>query len=305
VTILLASHRLPAGVAREAREACKALDLIAIDWARGIPQVAPLVVIGGVAHGERRIPYDLVALLEAIPALRLVLCTEEPVIKQGVVVGDGRVHVLGPPVERAHLIGALRAALPTPAAALEGPPRQRFEVLRRSHWVAWARGRSGPVISLHEQHGATVVIGRASHDRAAIADAVAALAQATATPPDGDRGSALGLVAGDAGVAHLSQDASEWVVYWPFERCPLWICSPDRVPARWSAARGQAGRRLLRLPAFPEDQLIAAWSEGEACGDALARVGPRVGEGGCETIVGLEDVASRHDHVTGLVMEVR
>jgi hypothetical protein len=97
-------------------------------------------------------------------------------------------------------------------------------------------------------------------------------------------------------------------VYWPLGRCPLWIYSPHRVPARWNAARGiaaVANRRLLRLPAFPEDQLVAAWSDGPGSDDALAPVHRVMAEGGSETIVGLHDIASRNDHITGVVMEVR
>jgi len=109
-------------------------------------------------------------------------------------------------------------------------------------------------------------------------------------------------------VAHLDHEASEWVMYWPLNDRPLWIYSPDRVPIRWDAARGIAAvphRRLLRLPAFPADQLIAAWSDAPIARDFLAPVQERATEGGSETLLGLDDLAGQHAHVTGLVMEVR
>jgi hypothetical protein len=216
------------------------------------------------------------------------------------VIGNGRVCVLGPPIGRAHIVAALRAVIaPAPPPLDQGT--RRFEVLRRAHWVAWARGSSGPAISLHEQRGTTIVIGDGMEDRSAIADVM------TSAQGDDDREAALGAVAGRAGVAHLTHDANEWVMYWP-EACPLWLYSPNRVPARWNVARGIAGvpnRRMLRLPAFPADQLVGAWSQVALAGDPLAQVHQVAAEGGSETIVGLEEVAVHHPSVTGVVMEVR
>jgi hypothetical protein len=302
VKVLLAIDRLPASTVLEARQACRLLGLTASDWVSGIPRTPALALISGLDHGVRRIPDDLVALLEATPALRLMLCVQEPLVDRRVVIGDGRVSVLGPPTDRTHIGAALRAALLPPPPSSERHDDRRFEVLRRSHWIAWARGRSGPVISLHEQRGTTLVIGGASHNRAAIAEVM------SSTQVDEDRESALGVLAGAAGVAHLTNTATEWVVYWPVDHCPLWIYSPNRIPTRWNAARGisaVANRRLMRLPAFPEDQLVAAWSDGPSSEDALAPIEHLMEEGGSETIVGLEDIASRNDHLTGVVVEVR
>jgi hypothetical protein len=300
-TVLVAIDRLPASTVLEARHACKSLGLMATDWVSGVPRAAPLAMIAGLDHGVRRIPDDLVALLEAMPALRLILCVQEPLVERRVVIGDGRVSVLAPPAESAHLAAALRTAILPPAPPSESRGGRRFEALRRSHWIAWARGRSGPAISLHEQRGATVVIGGAVHNRTAIAEVM------SSTQDDEDRESALGVLAGPAGVAHLSQAATEWVVYWPLDRCPLWIYSPNRIPARWDAVRGIAvtDRRMVRLPAFPEDQLVAAWSDGPGAEHALAPLHRLVEEGGSETILGLDDIASRNDHITGVVVEVR
>jgi hypothetical protein len=217
------------------------------------------------------------------------------------VIGDGRVCILGPPIGRAHIVAALRAVIAPPPPPLDGATR-RFEVLRRAHWTAWARGSAGPAISLHEQRGTTVVIGQVTEERAAIADVMTSLRL------DAEREAALGALAGRAGVAHLTHDASEWVMYWPIDDRPLWLYSPNRVPARWNAARGiaaVANRRMLRLPAFPADQLVAAWSEAALPGDPLAAIHHLAVEGGSETIVGLEEVAVANPHVTGVVMEVR
>jgi hypothetical protein len=301
VTVLIAADTLSASALLEARGACQTLGLATADWTRGTPGGAPFAVIGGLDHGARRIPDELVALLEAIPGLQLVLCAQEPLVQPRVVIGDGRVCVLGPPIGRANIIAALRAAT-APARPLDSSAGRRFEVLRRSHWIAWARGSAGPAISLHEQRGATVVIGEGSQDRSAIADVM------TSAQPDADREAALGALAGRAGVAHLTHDAHEWVMYWPIDHGALWLYSPDRVPARWNAARGIANlvnRRLLRLPAFPADQLVAAWSEAPLANDPLSSVHELAAQGGSETIIGLDDLARHDPRVTALVMEVR
>jgi hypothetical protein len=301
MTVLVAVDKLPASALLEAREACTTLGLATADWFGGIPDDDPLAVISGLDPGVRRIPDDLMALLDAIPGLHLVLCAQEPLVQPRVVTGDGRVSVLGPPIGRAHIVTALRMAI-APPMPLDTPARGRFEVLRRSHWIAWARGIAGPAISLHEQRGATVVIGDASPDRAAIADVM------TSAQRDADREAALDAVAGRAGVAHLTHDASEWVLYWPIDHGSLWLYSPNRVPARWNAARGiaaVANRRMLRLPAFPADQLVAACSEAPFASDPLTRVHQLATDGGSETITGLQDVAGHNPHVTGVVMEVR
>jgi hypothetical protein len=130
----------------------------------------------------------------------------------------------------------------------------------------------------------------------------------TSAQGDAEREAALDTLASRAGVAHLTHDASEWVMYWPIDHGALWLYSPNRVPARWNAARGiaaVANRRILRLPAFPADQLVAAWSEAPFASDPLAPVHHLAAEGGSETIIGLDDIAGNNPHVTGVVMEVR
>jgi hypothetical protein len=302
MTVLVAVHKLPARVLTEAREACRTLGLATADWTGGTPRGAPYAVISGLDHGVRRIPDDLMVLLEARPGLPVLLCAEEPLVKPRVVVGDGRVSILAPPIGRTDIIAALRAALqPAPAQPVESANR-RFEVLRRSHWIAWTRGRVGPAISLHEQRGTTVVIGGSPDDHAATAELM------TSTQTDGDRESALSIIAGKACVAHLTHDANEWVLYWPCEHGALWLYSPNRVPTRWNAARGiaaVANRHLLRLPAFPADQLVVARSEPVIADEELAAVHQLAAEGGSQTIGALDDLASRDAQITGLVMEVR
>src|SRR5262249_47563604 len=146
---------LPADTLFDVREVCKTLGLATADWSGGAPSSAPRAVIGGLEQGARRVPHDMIALVGGGPGMQLGLCAREPLVRPRVVIGDGRVCVLGPPIGRADIAAALRPAAAAPAIALDGHGDRHFEVLRRSHWIGWARGKSGPAISLHEQHGAT------------------------------------------------------------------------------------------------------------------------------------------------------
>jgi hypothetical protein len=293
---LIATQQLPLQVADEAREACRAIGLDPIEWLRGIPRTAPVAIVGGLAHGERRIPEDLVALLEATPDARLVLCVQEPLIRTRVVLADGRVCLVAPPVERGQIAAALRGSMaaPAPRSTLDGG---RFEALRRTHWAAWTRGRRGPSTSLHGEPGATIVLG-------AVIGAPAEIARALTGPePDLARVAAL---APEVGVAHLDEDGQEWTIYWSLDRGPLWLCSPNRLPTRWDAGRAIAasGSRLLRLAAFPGDQVVGAWST-DASRPAVLAPAALALDGGCETLVALDEIAERDDQFAALVLEAR
>ena len=85
MTVLVAIDRMPASALLEARQACAALGLPAADWTGGVPAGHPFAVISGLDPGVRRIPEDLVALLDAVPALHLVLCAQEPLVQPRVV----------------------------------------------------------------------------------------------------------------------------------------------------------------------------------------------------------------------------
>lgn len=296
--VLVGTTRLAAPLLAEARAACKALELQALDWVGGIPRVTPVALITGLASGERRIPDEICALLDATPAMRLVLCVQEPLVKPRVVIAN-RVTLVAPPIDSTQLVAALRGALDLELAAPPVPGHRRFEVLRRTHWVAWTRGEAGPPISLHEEGGATVVVGAVKH-RAAAADAV------IASQSDRELETELAGLIGSTGVAHLTPQASEWILYWPRPR-PLWLCSRHRLPSRWNCTRTLAamGRRLIRIPAHRDDQLVAAWSDASAPDDALAPIERTMIEGGSETITGLASITERLADLTGLVMEVR
>jgi len=293
--VLLCIRRLSGSLLAEARAACSALDLQAHDWPGGVPRKPAAVLISALAARERKVPEELCAMLEAMPGLRLVLCADEPLVQPRVVLGD-RVTLLSPPISAEAIALALATSVDAEPVA---PLAQRFEVLRRSHWVAWSRGRGGPPISLYETHGATVVVGDAP-DPAALAELF------QTSPGDAQLEASLDQAGGSAAIAHLTPASREWVLYWPAPQ-PLWLCSRHRLPTRWDAADAMstAGRRLIRIPAHPDDQLVAAWSDAAMPSGVLAPLENTVVDGGSETIVGMTALTEHIESLTGLVMEVR
>lgn len=292
MTVVLAGEHLMASAEHEVRAACHELGLEVIEWELGRLEVVPRVVIAGLPTGARRIPAELLSLLEASPTVRLILCTHELLVRPRYPVGDGRVCLLGPPVERAHVVTALRVHLGTNREP-EAAAADRFEMLRRTHWIAWSRGRSGPPVSMHAYGGTTLLVGElAADEREALAGAITTSAPDRWLPPP------------KVGIAHLRDEGTEWVVSWPATAGALWMCSPHRVPVRWDARRA-AGSPLVRIPAFPSDQLVGLWSPRPFAADPLANRGALVLDSGVDTFANLEQIARDSAEVTGVVMEVR
>ncbi len=292
MTVAIVSEHLASSAVVESRAACHDLGLEVVEWEPGRLATMPRVVIAGLPSGQRRVPAELVSLLEASSSVRLILCTHEVLVRPRYPVGDGRVCLLGPPVERAQVIAALHIHLGT-SRDPEPPSPGRFEMLRRTHWVAWSQAGQSAAISMHDYGGTTLVVGDVSADeRDALAGAITTSAVEHWRAPPG------------VGIAHLREEATEWVLSWPVTAGALWMCSPHRVPVRWNAAQN-GKRELVCLPAFPSDQLVGVWSPRLLSVDPLAQRGAMVLESGVETFANVEQIARERGDVTGLVMEVR
>jgi len=284
----------------EARAACGSLGLATEEWGGGIPRTPPWIVIAAVDPGERRIPEAVCGLLEASPGVRAILCINEPLVRPRVVLGDGRVILLGPPLDRIRLAGVLRAAvgedMPQVAAAT------RFEALRRTYWVASIRGTASPALAIDEQRGVTVAIG----PEAAL-DAAGRTMISAALDDVGREAELAEIVGSEGAVLHLTEEASEWLVYWPRPEHPLWLCSHHRIPPCWSLAGAFASssRRLVRIAACPGDQLVAGWAPGALPPDVFASVIEVVLEGGAVTFAAVSALASRFSTLGGVVIEAR
>jgi hypothetical protein len=298
VTIALAVRRIAPSLLIEARAACSSLQLPTEDWGGGIPRHAPRIVITSIDIGDRRIPDDVVGLLDATPGVRAVVCSSEPLIKPRIDLADGRVTLLSPPIDRARLVAVLRAALDAETPLSTPDASSRFEVLRRAYWAAWSRGSSSLPIQIHERNGVTLLFGSAD-----IHDVVRTI---TADIPDGKLAAELaGMLGRDQAAIHLSQDTAEWRVYWPRRDVPLWMCSPHRLPTRWqiNPTLG-SGQRFLRISGFPQDQLIAGLAPGDVS-DILAPVTDVVAEGGPATIGTLAQITAEHGALATAVLEIR
>jgi hypothetical protein len=301
VSVALAVQCLPPALLAEVRAACRALGLPTEDWKGGIPRTPPLVVVTALDAGERRLPDDLCALMEASPGVRAVVCANEPLVKPRVSLGNGRVVLLAPPVDRVRLIAVIRNTIGADAPASPGAGTgSRFEVLRRQYWVAWARGTDARAITLDEHAGMTVAVGApeaAATFTAAIADEAS----------DAERGAAVARELGEQSAAvHLLEDGAEWVIYWPRRDCPLWICSHQRLPTRWDAAAACAasGRPFMRIPAFPGDQVVGGWLD-KGTTEAFGPLANVMLEGGPETLAAMATITEHGRSLAGLVVELR
>jgi hypothetical protein len=297
--MIVIARRIDPTLLIEARAACGSLGLATEEWGGGIPRTPPRIVIAAVDPGERRIPEAVCGLLEASPGVRAILCINEPLVRPRVVLGDGRVILLGPPLDRIRLAGVLRAAVgedvPPFAAAT------RFEALRRTYWVASIRGTASPALAIDEQCGVTVAIGPELALDAAARTICAARDDAS------HEADLAELVGSEGAVLHLTEEAGDWLIYWPRPEHPLWLCSHHRIPRCWSLAGAFAGasRKLVRIAASPGDQLVAGWAPAALPPDVFASVIEVVLEGGAVTFAAVTALVSRFATLGGVVIEAR
>lgn len=287
--VLLAERRLSAALELTARVACSSVGASPATWVDGPAPAGARVLLAELQPGERQIPRELCDLLADAPTLHLMLCAQEPLVSPRVVLADGRVSLLAPPVDHAQLVEALQAVVGPPPPPPSSERGARYERLRRSHWLAWTRGVAAPAPRVEDRAGVLVMLGEAGEDFPGVAAAIARR----------DFAAAIAAAAGAAGFVSLTPDAQRWEVYWPDLEQPLWLLSPHRIPSRWrppTAARDG----LLRLRAFAGDQLVAAWSTA-AVGDverALRTAGP-------DTLAALDELAAAAPRFAAAVVEVR
>src|SRR5882672_109740 len=158
-SVVIAVHRLSSALLTEVRAACRTARLAADDWEGGTPRAVPSLVITALEPGERRLPSDVVTVMDTAPGIRAIVCASEPLVKPRISLAGGRVVLLGPPIDRFRLAAVMRAALGEDLFGPAGHGGERFEVLRRLYWVAWVRGQRSSPVNLDEQRGLTVSFG--------------------------------------------------------------------------------------------------------------------------------------------------
>jgi hypothetical protein len=216
---------------------------------------ATVALVGALPAGARRVPAEL-ARLASRSALRLVLCAAEPMVRPVTTLLGGRVILIAPPLEPQRLRWGLRAAA-AGGAEVVGAAGDAGQSLGPEWWLAWARhpGHDAGVVAVESAIDLTAAIGAGV--TAAAAEQAGEFIRAATDDEMLERD--LTSTFEGAGVVRLATTLGEWVIFWPAGAGDLWLCSPWRAPSRWSLARSIAasGRRLVRVPAYPHDVLVA------------------------------------------------
>lgn len=113
---------------------------------RSRPDVDPWLLVGVLPAGERAIPDRLLQLVTVgYPGLPLLLLCRETLVRDVVVLNDGRVTLLGPPHAPEKVAAAIRSSLaPGPVAPGEWLAGRRLRIFRGPQWWAAALSRREP-----------------------------------------------------------------------------------------------------------------------------------------------------------------
>lgn len=255
------------------------------------------IVVAELPAGARAVPGEVAERARSCGASGLLLWTREPLTRPVNALGAGNV-VLASPSCRQHVLAALDLLLGAPASSAAGQ-----QALHRAFWLAWTKGSTAaPLTAAHSEDGGATLAVTSPDARAG--DAASRARRALTEAPTEARRAALlrEQLGATALVAHLSPDTTHWLAYWPAAASPLWLYSPQRMPARWSvsASLAASGLPMVRLPAFSGDLLVAAHLE-EGAVPALLSAMP---QGALEVHRVLEAAAKRPDD-WGFVVEVR
>jgi hypothetical protein len=142
-TVLLAAAGMDAGVRDAVSSACGEVGATPVGWpvngsALDLHHEPPALMIGQLPAGRRRIPDELVlAVTRDHPGTPLLLLCREPLVRDTVVLNEGRVTLLGEPLTPAKLSARLRSLL----SGAEATGEMRA-VLRGEGW--WAARIAGP-----------------------------------------------------------------------------------------------------------------------------------------------------------------
>lgn len=280
---VLAAHDIRGVLAERVYEAARRAHLgIAIWKGEPLPE-EPTLLIAELPAGQRRISEEVATLVEEhFPDARLLLLCHEPLTKPTVILQEGRVTLVGAPLETEDIAATMRSLVRSgrrraPTLNLsgamddDGGPVLVREQLRADHWVARIASAEQnrprlplPLVSDHSLDGLLVLFttnGR-DHDEADVARAVSAL---RLTGDHELREQALAEALGsETGLVHLSPTKDTWTFYWPLGEAPLWLYSPLRLPTWWdvSAAMSSRGTSISVLPAYACDLVVAMSSWG-------------------------------------------
>jgi hypothetical protein len=287
--VLVASMQLGETVRAEIFAACRRAGAqpVAFPTASEAADVAlnggatPLLLIGELPSGERRIPARLVDAATRLDLPILLVC-REPLVRPLVSTHGGRVTLLGQPASSARIQGTVRMLL---AGRVSEPSAGDFSVDEHLGPFSWTasfgvHGHYAPAVRQQADGSATVLLPLGGGGDAALpAACVEAANLVGAGLSDDETLAVLGERLGTAtAMLHLDALHASFTLYWPTGRLP-YIYSRFRLPNLCALSALSPERRLCRVATSHGDLLIAilhepAWTQVGALTNGLADGGP-------------------------------
>ncbi|MGE0869972.1 MAG: hypothetical protein AB7P03_15505 [Kofleriaceae bacterium] len=259
---VVVSTAIGAPLLAEIRRACDTLGVESVE-ARELGSPLPdrtIAIVAALPPGERKIPADVAAAADGSDGVKILLCSGEPMVKPTASLHGGRVVLLAPPYDRRRLISCMRQITGRELGTDRTDRQDQGESLRTDWWLAWGRHpKHAWRIESLESEDLTIVLKSGKP----MPQLTTRVAEVFRESGDREREAKLAEALGDGGAIHLSPVVGEWIVFWPERRDGLWLCSPWRIPARWSLAGvvDANKQRLVRVAAYPGDVMMCAIAE--------------------------------------------
>lgn len=282
------------------------------------PLEQPALLVAVLRAGERVIPPALVGLMEAQPAMGLLLLCEEALVRPTLVIARGQIVLLEPPLTPPRIEARLRllmtewcpadgaGALAAATAAPVEVPQRRYRA--RDYWFAiCAQPERTASRTLSWRNDSRLGLTLASSEPAAWSandDRWALLPDRTGD--DGKVEAMLRAALGDDGaLVQLSPGARQWRFFLPAEAWRLRVFSHQRLPRAWDAGRvlERSAGQFFRLAAAPGD-VVCLTAADRALADAVAERSALDGGGPAlfEELLGV--CRASRGTTAGLVVEV-
>jgi len=302
--VLVAAVQLGDAVSAVVFAACRKAGANPVAWpaaseSSGAAPSTPLLLVGALPPGERRIPAELVDVAVRLDLPVLLVC-REPLVRPLVSTHSGRVTLLGQPATSARIQGTVRMLLAGRGADDSPAAGERLGPLA---WTATFGPPGAVPLACQADDGSITALlslapepthtATAPHDLAHLANLVRAdLSHDQTLALLSER---LGL---EAALVHLDAASASFTLYWPTCR-PPYIYSRLRLPNLCALSALSPERRLYRVAASHGDLLVAVLGDEDWTHDAeLCAV---LADGGPAFLALLEG----RSHTAGVLAEVR
>jgi len=275
-TVLVSTSELDPALQPAVMAACEQAKAVPMRWNRAdgpAPSgISPALLIGVLPAGERRIPDDLLhGVTKTHPGLPLLLLCKETLVRDAVVLNDGRVTLLGQPLTAEKIAARISAVISARGAAENAAGPAGLRVVRGANWWAsavtrFAGGRppagepTFPYLVGSEGEGFAAVV--TAHppepaESAGIKNALDSLRRMSVTSAGASGSSQSGaLLPLRSAAVWLPSDASQWSIFVPPTapdsaspnppQSSAWLISSLRLPSVWNAASAETPLRTLK-----------------------------------------------------------